>query len=466
MGFVRRLLEDENGATAIEYGLIAALVAIIIVGTLGSVGAKLKTPSTRSRPVSRRSDPPWPRRGFSGNFISFRPCAPARALLQSEGCGIWRHEWEKRLLVLAALVLATPAQARDVTASSVAEILQDLVGAQAGDSITIAPGTYELPPLRLSQSGAPGRGIILRAAAPGTVELRSRATEFIKVSGSDWVFENLDIAGICANDSDCEHAFHIVAGADRTVIRHNRIRDYNAHIKGNGEGGRFPKDVLIEGNWLFDTHHRQTRQPDRAHRRGGRAGLDRARQSHRRLRQGDRPPGGDQRRFRLCLVLQGQFLRNADRAQRRRLRADDVALVLYPRHLLGRQRQRPAILRGQLRPGREPRRHGAQQCGAGLPDGGRHLSLAREETAACSTTRSSAPTASKRAARTAMPRSSTIWFPAASSPARARGSRLPATWWRGRGRCRSIATSSMRVRGICRCAPKGISISRARPWPT
>jgi len=38
------------------------------------------------------------------------------------------------------LVLAAPAQARDLTASSVPEILQDLVGAQAGDSITIAPG--------------------------------------------------------------------------------------------------------------------------------------------------------------------------------------------------------------------------------------------------------------------------------------------------------------------------------------
>ncbi len=173
---------------------------------------------------------------------------------------------KRALLVLAALGLIAPgwaasAQAREMTASSVPEIIQDLVGAQAGDSITIAPGTYEMPPLRLSQSGVPGRGIILRAAVPGTVELRSRATEFIKVSGSDWVFENLDIAGTCATDTDCEHAFHIIAGADRTVIRRNRIRDYNAHIKGNGEGGSFPKDVLIEGNWLFDTHHRQTDYP-------------------------------------------------------------------------------------------------------------------------------------------------------------------------------------------------------------
>jgi hypothetical protein len=177
----------------------------------------------------------------------------------------------RALRVLAALSLiaagslplgwAGPVEARAMKAASVPALLQDLDAAQPGDEITIAPGTYEMPPLRLRQSGAAGQPIILRAAALGSVELRSRATEFIKVSGSDWVFENLDIAGICADDTDCEHAFHIVSGADRIVIRHNRIRDYNAHIKGNGEGGRFPNDVLIEGNWLFDTHHRHTDNP-------------------------------------------------------------------------------------------------------------------------------------------------------------------------------------------------------------
>ena len=42
MSFLNKLLRDESGATAMEYGLIAALVAIIIVSSLGSVGAKLK----------------------------------------------------------------------------------------------------------------------------------------------------------------------------------------------------------------------------------------------------------------------------------------------------------------------------------------------------------------------------------------------------------------------------------------
>ncbi len=36
-------LQDENGATAIEYGLIAALVSIIIIAGLGLLGGALDT---------------------------------------------------------------------------------------------------------------------------------------------------------------------------------------------------------------------------------------------------------------------------------------------------------------------------------------------------------------------------------------------------------------------------------------
>jgi len=37
----RKFLKDESGATAIEYGLIAALVAVAIVGALTSLGGGL-----------------------------------------------------------------------------------------------------------------------------------------------------------------------------------------------------------------------------------------------------------------------------------------------------------------------------------------------------------------------------------------------------------------------------------------
>ncbi len=38
---VTRLLKDEGGATAIEYGLIAALVAVVIIVGLTSLGTNL-----------------------------------------------------------------------------------------------------------------------------------------------------------------------------------------------------------------------------------------------------------------------------------------------------------------------------------------------------------------------------------------------------------------------------------------
>lgn len=166
-------------------------------------------------------------------------------------------------LVLAALLLLVPAvgQARAVHAGSAPEIISAVNNAKPGDIITVAPGHYELPGLRMNAAGTRQHPIVLRAAKPGTVEFRSAATEFIKISAPNWIVENLDIAGTCRDDSDCEHAFHIVARADHTIIRDNRIRDYNAHIKGNGENGRFPSDVLIENNWLFDTRPRVTDNP-------------------------------------------------------------------------------------------------------------------------------------------------------------------------------------------------------------
>ena len=38
---VFRMIRDENGATAIEYGLIAALVAVVIITAISLVGTSL-----------------------------------------------------------------------------------------------------------------------------------------------------------------------------------------------------------------------------------------------------------------------------------------------------------------------------------------------------------------------------------------------------------------------------------------
>ncbi|WP_068082340.1 Flp family type IVb pilin [Novosphingobium rosa] len=43
MKFINKLLRDEAGATAIEYGLIAALIAVAAITAMGSLGNQLKT---------------------------------------------------------------------------------------------------------------------------------------------------------------------------------------------------------------------------------------------------------------------------------------------------------------------------------------------------------------------------------------------------------------------------------------
>jgi pilus assembly protein Flp/PilA len=41
--FATRFLKDESGATAIEYGLIAALIAVVIIGAVAAIGTNLGT---------------------------------------------------------------------------------------------------------------------------------------------------------------------------------------------------------------------------------------------------------------------------------------------------------------------------------------------------------------------------------------------------------------------------------------
>ena len=41
--FVSRFVKNESGATAIEYGLIVALIAVVIIGAVTTVGTNLGT---------------------------------------------------------------------------------------------------------------------------------------------------------------------------------------------------------------------------------------------------------------------------------------------------------------------------------------------------------------------------------------------------------------------------------------
>jgi len=40
-------IQEESGATAIEYGLIAALISVVIIGVLSTLGGNLNTKFTK-----------------------------------------------------------------------------------------------------------------------------------------------------------------------------------------------------------------------------------------------------------------------------------------------------------------------------------------------------------------------------------------------------------------------------------
>ena len=165
-----------------------------------------------------------------------------------------------------------PASLRRVTVASLAALTAAIDDARPGDEIVVADGTYDIRRLRLKASGRAEQPILLRAEKRGAVQIRATDTIAFSVTGAYWTIDGLDIRGVCATQAKCEHAFHITGNADGTVIRNNRMRDFNATIKGNGNGqGKpgnvkdvrdiFPDHVLIADNYIFNTAVRETAGP-------------------------------------------------------------------------------------------------------------------------------------------------------------------------------------------------------------
>ena len=48
MKFIKKLRRNEQGATAIEYGLIAALIAVAAITAMGNLGTQLKSTFTNT----------------------------------------------------------------------------------------------------------------------------------------------------------------------------------------------------------------------------------------------------------------------------------------------------------------------------------------------------------------------------------------------------------------------------------
>jgi hypothetical protein len=171
---------------------------------------------------------------------------------------------------LAALRMDAGAQAQPagkdtagITVTTPDDLRAALRTASPGDVIMLAPGTYRFQGrgIDIARAGRADAPIVVRAAQPGTVHIELETLEGFVVSAPYWRFENLDIRGVCPADDDCEHAFHVVGAGHHFASVNNTIRDFNAHIKINGAGNRYPDDGLIEHTTLTATHARKTTNP-------------------------------------------------------------------------------------------------------------------------------------------------------------------------------------------------------------
>lgn len=149
-----------------------------------------------------------------------------------------------------------------ILATSEASLENAIRESRPGLTIEVLPGVYKFSrTVEIRRGGTSGAPIVVRAKVPGTVNIEFSALEGFHLHAPYWIFENLVIRGICRSHSDCEHAFHVVSNARNIVIRNNRIEEFNAQIKVNGEGGEWPDDGLIQFNTLTNSKIRKTDNP-------------------------------------------------------------------------------------------------------------------------------------------------------------------------------------------------------------
>jgi parallel beta-helix repeat protein len=161
-------------------------------------------------------------------------------------------------------------EAKVIPVSTVAEVTAAIARANSGDKIVLQPGQYAFDLVRVKRPGTRTNPITITAEQRGTVLLKSRAVILFKVRAANWIFENLDIRGVCVPQKKCHHAFQLIGKSNNTIIRNNRMRDFNATIKSGGtwikrpDGTKirsYPANVLIEGNAIYNTRARRTSAP-------------------------------------------------------------------------------------------------------------------------------------------------------------------------------------------------------------
>lgn len=138
--------------------------------------------------------------------------------------------------------------------------------AKPGSVITLAPGVYKVGKaltLRGTATAQDTKHITFRAEKLGAVRFESVTVIALRVLRPNWIVENFEFAGICSTDRECEHAIFMAGPVSNTIIRNNRMRNFNSAIKSgrSSEEQKFADDVLIEGNHIFNVAVRRTERP-------------------------------------------------------------------------------------------------------------------------------------------------------------------------------------------------------------
>ena len=171
----------------------------------------------------------------------------------------------KFITILLFSLCSLSVSAEEIAITNAVELTAAISQAKAGDVLILAAGQYDIGSnVSCTAQGTKEAPITVRAETLGSAVINFDTVEGFKVLGEYWIFENLEIHGVCANDSDCEHAFHIKGTANGTRIRNNKVEGFNAHIKGGGTSEmprKFSDDVTIEYNEFYSESPRQTANP-------------------------------------------------------------------------------------------------------------------------------------------------------------------------------------------------------------
>ena len=249
MRFAARLLTCLLMWSVLSLLLSAAATACY----LGSQGV---TPHALARYVATRAE-------GHGAIVTGVGDLARKTLLVLDGHAIDGRE--TRALAVGAAARPAPglaASARVVAVATPLQLRAAINAALPGDAITLAAGVYRIgDTIAVHAPGSSASPVTVRAERPGSAVIEFDTVEGFAVSAPYWQFEDLAIRGVCADHSQCEHAFHVTAGAHHFVALNNTVEDFNAQFKINGANGRFPDAGRIEGNTVTNSTVRRTDNP-------------------------------------------------------------------------------------------------------------------------------------------------------------------------------------------------------------